>query len=144
MLFSKAILLLSAAVAPFALAADTASPLPAAHTITVQVINATEPTPTPSPSSTPVSTPLLTPSFTPSSMPVIYSSSTTLIKATGTGGVAAPTGGRWNTTTPASPTVKAPAGNPSAPPLTGGAVSGREVTSAMMAGVVAVAALVVL
>lgn len=144
MLFSKAILLLSAAVAPFALAADTASPLPAAHTITVQVINATEPTPSPSPSSTPVSTPLLTPSFTPSSTPVIYSSSTTLIKATGTGGVAAPTGGRWNTTTPASPTVKAPAGNPSAPPLTGGAVSGREVTSAMMAGVVAVAALVVL
>ncbi|KAL2214863.1 hypothetical protein M432DRAFT_594058 [Thermoascus aurantiacus ATCC 26904] len=144
MLFSKAILLLSAAVAPFALAADTASPLPAAHTITVQVINATEPTPTPSPSSTPVSTPLLTPSFTPSSTPVIYSSSTTLIKATGTGGVAAPTGGRWNTTTPASPTVKAPAGSPSAPPLTGGAVSGREVTSAMMAGVVAVAALVVL
>lgn len=117
MLFSKAILLLSAAVAPFALAADTASPLPAAHTITVQVINATEPTPSPSPSSTPVSTPLLTPSFTPSftpsSTPVIYSSSTTLIKATGTGGVAAPTGGRWNTTTPASPTVKAPAGNPS-------------------------------
>lgn len=128
MLFSKAILLLSAAVAPFALAADEQQPAP--QTVTIKVINAT-PTTTPTPSSTPVYTPSSTPS--PSSSKVILS--------TGTGAIVTPTGGRWNSTTSSTAGVKGPS---SAIPATGGAAAGAEMASAVMAGVVAVAGLVVL
>ncbi|KAL2009297.1 hypothetical protein VTN00DRAFT_7491 [Thermoascus crustaceus] len=119
MLFSKAILLLSAAVAPFALAAGEQ---PAPHTVTIKVINAT-----PTPSSTPVYTP------SPTSSKVILS--------TGTGAIVTPTGGRWNSTTSSTAGVKGPS---SAIPATGGAAAGAEMASAVVAGVVAVAGLVVL
>ncbi|KAL1878320.1 hypothetical protein Plec18167_004388 [Paecilomyces lecythidis] len=139
MIFNKAILLLCAAVSPFALA----EPAAAASTVTLTVLNAHSSTPTPTPTPTP----------SPSSTPVHK-----FIASTGTGAPRfTPSAGRWNSTIPVpSNPVKAPsepassaasgaASVASSSPAATGAAAGHDVAgAAMMAGVVAVAGLVML
>jgi hypothetical protein len=141
MLFAKTLLLLSAAISPFALAQETVTVAGAPYTTTVKVMNAHS-------SSTPTPTP--TPSRTPSSTPVHKFIAST-------GGIILPSGGRWNSTSiqpshssvyvvPTSQvvTVETTAASAPSPTHTGGAASNREVAGAMMAGVVAVAGLVMM
>ncbi|KAJ9210506.1 hypothetical protein DTO166G4_7891 [Paecilomyces variotii] len=136
MIFNKAILLLCAAVSPFALAEP-------ASTVTLTVVNAHSSTPTP--------TPTPTPSPSPSSTPVHK-----FIASTGTGARFTPSAGRWNSTLPipsnpvkapsepASSAASGPASGASSPAATGAAAGHDVAGAAMMAGVVAVAGLVML
>lgn len=138
MLFTKALLLLSVAVSPFALTQETVTVSGAPFTTTVKVVNAHS-----------TSTPTPTPTPTPSSTHKVVAS---------TGGFIVPSPGRWNSTSSIKPKTSsvfvtatsevAPAESTpvsaSSPAHTGGAASGREVAGAMLAGVVAVAGLVMM